>query len=198
MIVMNRFRLIILVLLSVVLLSCSKDESEPSSDKLTFRGFESTEFICYVGGEPAEINLAQFNSMIGEKQQGWISYDRYRYHTYKFDDDTLEIFYTADNTLRNAYRFSNDSLFIYYKDPWVSFDYSWRFIAMGNESELRTKQGMYYIKTYRDGSVNSGNGFLPSQNLSIDDAIGLSDFQGIAAMEKNDTLILYNQTKLFK
>lgn len=186
-----------MVLLGIVLLSCNKDESEPSSDKLTFRGFESTEFICYVGGEPAEINLAQFKNLIGEMQQDWISFDRYRYTTYKFDGDTLEIFHSLDNKHRNAYKFSNDSLYRFVEDPGIWADY-WAFTAIGNELELRTKQGMYYVITYSGGVRDKGNGFYPSDHLHVEDAMGWSGFQGIDQMGENDTLILLNQTKYFK
>lgn len=76
---------------------------------------------------------------------------------------------------------------------------AWNFQGIGSNTQIRNKQGLSYVRTYREnGSVKDGGGFEPSEYNTAESMIGRSGFQGIEQMGENDTLLLYNQTKLYK
>lgn len=191
---------IFLLLTFVIIAGCGKDKNEPKTPdgKLHFRGFDEKQILLWVGGEQRSTAQINFSKLLDKTRQSWISESYYNKTTYFFEGDTLTIRPNEGAPHRVGYYFSNDSLFTMEPGPGYP-DFYWPYFGgIGSEMEIRTRQGLSYVRTYREnGSVKEGNGFNVSEYNTAESMIGNNGFQGIDQMGENDTLLLYNQTKLF-
>ncbi len=93
-------------------------------------------------------------------------------------------------------RFSDDSLFVCLQDIVAgNFELYFRY---GNRTELRSKQGLTFIPTYRvNGTVNKGTLFNVSDYNAYQSTLIMHGFLEIDQMGPDDILLLINPTKLF-
>jgi len=191
-----------IIFCTVSLNSCEKDDDDETSEDgvLRFRGFTNQDIIFYVGGEPADPSQLDMKKLLDFPEESWISYDRYRGDFYRFSGDSVDIYHSNDGDMtRYHFYFENDSLYLTHIDPWFQQEVTF-YDGIGNEGELQRKHCLVYAKKKRDnGTFQSGGGFNVSDYYSIEDLPrNFTLFQDINEMGPNDTLILYNQSWLYK
>ena len=194
----NALKIFLLLSFAVIVGCCKDDDPEPKTQdgKLHFRGFDEKQILLWVGGEQRSTAQINFSKLLDKTRQSWISESYYQQLTYFFEGDTLTIESGEGGPHRVGYYFSNDSLFT--MEPGYADTYWPYYGGIGSENEIRTRQGLSYVRTYRDdGTVKTGAGFNVSEYNTPESMIGINEFQGIDQMGENDTLLLYNQTKLF-
>jgi len=185
----------------IFLSSCEKESDQPSKgDAIFFDGYVETDVIFYVGGEPKDPTVLNVNQLWEWPEISWISSERYEGNYYYFMDDSVELYQsTTESKVRYGYFFSNDSLFLLHDDPWIGATNT-IFAGIGDKFELRKKHCLIYARRYNDdGTVDRGGGFNVSDHYTLEDLHeNFTEFTDISQMGPNDTLILYNQTSIYR
>jgi hypothetical protein len=192
---------IILILACLSFLSCEKDKDDPSDGEIVyFQGYSERDIIFYVGGElqdPSELDMGR---LLDWPEISWISTDRYEGNYYFFMEDSVDFYQSiAGSADRYGYFFSNDSLFLVRNDPWLGVSIT-TFTGIGDQSTLRKKHCLVYARRHlENGTVDGGTSFNVSDYFTIEDLPqNFTEFTDIDQMGPNDTLILYNQTMLYR
>lgn len=183
-----------------MLTSCDKDDdgNEPLPGELRFSGYSERHVLFYVGGEPRDHENLDLSKLFNQTRLSWISTERYIGDYYYFTGDSLEVGIGTPPYDRLGYFFRNDTLFTYRYSLWFETPTP-GYEATGNETELNQKHCLTYTRMYRpDGTVQKGSSFNVSAYETLESLIGMYGYSGIDNMGPNDTLLLINQTKVYK
>jgi hypothetical protein len=184
---------LILLFLPIILLSACKKDDESSSlkkDTLTFQKFSDTDIRLWVGGELQNPDYLNMELLVEDYYFSLISFERARSAYFYFDGDTLDMTYDDYNT-RSAYSISNDTIYTHSESTFGTGVYK-SFFGIGTSSEISLQHCLIY---HAENGTPGSSAFEVKYYQSFEDN---PYFQTPEDMGPNDTLVLYNQTRLYQ
>ncbi len=162
---------------------------------MTYHSIIDTELMLWVGGEAVNTSGLSASNFLDPWEWELLDESYWQGRSMIFSEDSL---FGDDFSEGAPYFFSNDSVYatmaFNFGGEDIVFD---QFLGMGNFSELRFQQGSArYVYTTSSSSGSSFTG--GNMHMSLDDALEEFSLSALDEMGANDSLIVYNQTVIFR
>lgn len=193
---------ILLLCVSLTFISCNNDDdgsqgtgNSTTSNTINFDGVSSTEFRLWVGGSELNTTGIDVADLLSEEDLSFIDLDQMAMTSFFFKEDTIEVTTITGDLIKTQYHFSNDSLFI------GSAPFNEMFVGMGSTYVLSMERGlMYYSKATGTAPdpVNTISGTDAGMlHFTFENTYNSHFFENPAAMNENDTVLIYNQILIY-